>query len=221
VTGDTKVVGRGHGDGIFINTTGIGRVRPGVDLSSARVQVGDVILLSGTIGDHGLAVLSRREGIELEGAIASDSAPLHGLVERLLEACPEVHAMRDPTRGGVAATLCDIASRRRLAIEVRERDIPTNEAVRGACELLGLDPLHVANEGKLIAFVPAAAAPRALEGPALPPARTRSHRHRRGRRRSPGHGHARNPGRRAAHPRAALYRAPAPDLLAVPELSHA
>jgi hydrogenase expression/formation protein HypE len=163
VTGDTKVVGRGSADRLFINTTGIGVVPPGVELTSASVRPGDVILLSGRIGDHGVAILSQREGLELEGAIESDTAPLHGLVQSMLAAWPAIHALRDPTRGGVAATLVEIASRGRVSIEVDESAIPVGETVRGACELLGLDPLHVANEGKLVAFVPAEGAELVLE----------------------------------------------------------
>jgi len=163
VTGDTKVVGRGSGDKIFINTTGIGIVPPGVDLSSSRVQAGDRILISGPIGDHGIAILSRREGLEFDGQIESDTAPLHELVAALLETEPSVHAMRDPTRGGVAATLVEIATRRKLGIEVDESAVPVRDAVRGACEILGLDPLLVANEGKLVAFVPEARAENALQ----------------------------------------------------------
>ena len=154
VTGDTKVVGRGSGDKIFINTSGIGLVPPGIDLSSSRVEAGDAILVSGPIGDHGVAILSRREGLEFDGQIESDTAPLHELAARMLAAAPEIHAMRDPTRGGVAATLVEIATRRALGIEVDESAIPVRDAVRGACEILGLDPLLVANEGKLVAFVP-------------------------------------------------------------------
>ena len=136
--------------------------RPGVDLSSARVEPGDAILLSGAMGDHGMAILSRREGLEFDGQIESDTAPLHELVAALLAAAPGVHALRDPTRGGLAATLVEIAGRRSLGIEVDERAVPVHEAVRGACEILGLDPLLVANEGKLVAFVPEAAADQAL-----------------------------------------------------------
>lgn len=154
VTGDTKVVGRGSGDQIFINTSGIGLMPPGRDLGSPRIRPGDAILVSGTIGDHGVAILSQREGLELDGDLASDTAPLHDLVETLLAACPDVHAMRDPTRGGVAATLVEIASRQRLGIELDEQALPVRDEVRGVCELLGLDPLLVANEGKLVAFVP-------------------------------------------------------------------
>ncbi len=163
VTGDTKVVNRGKGDKLFVNTAGIGVPLPGAELSSRRVAPGDAILLSGPVGDHGIAILSQREGLSFGGEIASDTAPLHGLVAAMLAAFPGVHAMRDPTRGGVAATLVEIASRGRLGIEVDERAIPVRDAVRGACEMLGLDPLHVANEGKLVAFVPEEGADRVLE----------------------------------------------------------
>ena len=179
VTGDTKVVGRGQCDKIFINTSGVGIVPPHVRLGSARVAPGDAILLSGPIGDHGIAIMAQRAGLDLApgidrsasrsddvaglaGDVVSDTAALHGLVESLLRACPDVHAMRDPTRGGVAATLVEIATRRRLGIEIDEAAIPVREAVRGACELLGLDPLLVANEGKLVVFLPEASADRAL-----------------------------------------------------------
>jgi hydrogenase expression/formation protein HypE len=162
-TGDTKVVGRGHADRLFLNTAGVGVIRPGIELSSSRVRAGDAILVSGSIGDHGVAILSQREGLAFDGdAIASDTAALHGLVAELLEICPEVHALRDPTRGGVAATVTEIAARQGLGVELDEARVPVRDAVRGACEILGLDPLLVANEGKLIAFVPAAAAERAL-----------------------------------------------------------
>ncbi|HJW68258.1 MAG TPA: hydrogenase expression/formation protein HypE [Candidatus Binatia bacterium] len=156
VTGDTKVVGRGSGDKIFVNTSGIGIVPAGIELSSRHVRPGDVVLLSGSIGDHGVAILSQREGLTFEGEIASDTAPLHELVAAALHASPRIHAMRDPTRGGVAATLVEIASRQRVGIDVDERAIPVRDVVRGACEILGLDPLLVANEGKLVAFVPEA-----------------------------------------------------------------
>jgi hydrogenase expression/formation protein HypE len=162
VTGDTKVVGRGSGDKIFVNTSGIGVPRAGVDLGARRVRHGDFILVSGSIGDHGVAILSTREGLELEGDIASDTAPLHGLVAWILDASTDVHAMRDPTRGGLAATLVEIASRRGLGIEIDEPSVPVRGSVRGACELLGLDPMLVANEGKLVAFVPPEAKDRVL-----------------------------------------------------------
>ena len=155
-TGDTKVVNRGKGDKIFINTAGVGEVLPGVELSSTRVRPGDAILVSGTLGDHGVAILSTREGLEFDGAMRSDTAPLFGLVEAMLAACPGIHAMRDPTRGGLAASLVEIATRQKLGMELEERRIPVDETVRGACEMLGLDPLLVANEGKLVAFVPEA-----------------------------------------------------------------
>jgi hydrogenase expression/formation protein HypE len=162
VTGDTKVVGRGSGDKIFVNTSGIGVVPPGIDLSSRRVAPGDAILLSGTIGDHGIAIMSCREGLELEGPVESDTAPLHELTAAALEAYPDIHAMRDPTRGGVAASVVEIASRRRVGIELDETAIPMKDTVRGACEILGLDPLLVANEGKLLAFVPESGSERVL-----------------------------------------------------------
>ncbi len=163
VTGDTKVVGRGSGDKIFINTAGIGLIPDGVELSSTRVQPGDEILLSGPIGDHGVAILSKREGLEFEGEIESDTAPLTELVAMMLDAYRGIHAMRDPTRGGLAATLVEIAKRRHLGIEVDEQAVPVRDAVRGACEILGLDPFLVANEGKLVAFVPREGADRVLD----------------------------------------------------------
>lgn len=154
VTGDTKVVGRGSADKIFVNTAGIGIPRAGASLSAQRVSAGDAVLLSGTIGDHGMAILTRREGLELEGVLESDTAPLNGLVDAMLDAHLDIHAMRDPTRGGLAATLVEIATRQELGIDVDENAVPVRDPVRGACELLGLDPLFVANEGKLVAFVP-------------------------------------------------------------------
>jgi len=153
VTGDTKVVERGSGDGVYVTTTGIGVVPPGLSLSAANARPGDAVLLSGAIGDHGIAMLSAREGLELDGEIASDSAPLNGLVEAMLAVTRNVHAMRDPTRGGLASTVNEIAKQSGVGIELREHAIPVHAGVRGACEVLGLDPLHVANEGKLVAFV--------------------------------------------------------------------
>lgn len=162
VTGDTKVVEKGKGDGLFINTTGIGVVPDGVSLSSDQARPGDAVLLSGLIGDHGIAILAQREGLEFESEIRSDSAPLHLLVAALLEATPAVRCMRDPTRGGLSSTLNEIAARSGVGMELDERTIPVSEAVRGACELLGLDPLYVANEGKLVAIVAPEAAEKAL-----------------------------------------------------------
>ena len=157
VTGDTKVVEKGKGDGLFINTTGIGLVPEGVDLSADRARSGDKVLVSGSIGDHGIAILAQREGLEFETAfktkIQSDSAALHTLVARLLAVTRDIRCMRDPTRGGVSSTLNEIAERSRVGIELEESSLPIHEEVRGACELLGLDPLYVANEGKLIAIV--------------------------------------------------------------------
>ena len=153
-TGDTKVVDRGKGDGIYINTAGIGRVRAGVELEPARIRPGDVVLLSGEIAVHGMAIMSVREGLTFETTLESDSASLHLLAARILDVGGEhVHVMRDPTRGGVASALGEIADGAGVGIEIQERALPLREEVRGACELLGLDPLYVANEGKCIAIV--------------------------------------------------------------------
>lgn len=155
VTGDTKVVERGHGDGCYVNTAGIGIVPPGVALSPTSIRPGDAILISGTLGDHGMAIMSVREGLGFEAEIASDSAPLHALVRVMLAACPGIRTLRDPTRGGVAASLNEIAAFAGIGIEIDERAVPVRPPVAAACELLGLDPLQVANEGKLLAIVPA------------------------------------------------------------------
>ena len=163
VAGDTKVVERGHGDGIYINTTGIGIVPEGVEIGPGRAQPGDVVLISGTVGDHGIAVLSQREGLEFETDLISDSAPLNGLVEELLEVAPHTHCLRDPTRGGLAAGLNELAGTSGVGIEIEERAVPVQPAVAAACEMLGFDPLTVANEGKLVAFVPPEEAGAALE----------------------------------------------------------
>ncbi len=162
VTGDTKVVERGHGDGIFINTSGIGIVPDGVTIGPSRARPGDVVMVSGTIGDHGMAIMSVREGLEFESRIVSDCAPLNGLVAEMLSESPSVHVLRDATRGGVSAVLNEIASASHVGIVIREQDIPVNPPVASACELLGMDPLHVANEGKLLAFVAPADADRVL-----------------------------------------------------------
>jgi len=160
VTGDTKVVEKGKGDGLFINTSGLGVVPEGVYLSAGRACPGDRVLLSGPIGDHGIAILAQREGLEFESAIQSDSAALHTLVAAMLEASKEIRCLRDPTRGGLSSTLNEIAAQSGTGIEIDERSIPVREEVKGACELLGLDPLYVANEGKLVAIVaPGAAEP--------------------------------------------------------------
>ena len=158
VTGDTKVVEKGSADQLFITTSGIGLVPEGVHLSADQARPGDRLLLSGSIGEHGIAVLAQREGLALEGEIESDSAPLHGLVAAILETGGAVRCMRDPTRGGISSTLNEIAKSSGVGMTIDERAIPVREEVRGACELLGLDPLHVANEGKLVAVVEASAA---------------------------------------------------------------
>jgi hydrogenase expression/formation protein HypE len=162
VTGDTKVVDRGKGDRIFINTSGIGRIPPGININPRRATSGDRIILSGRIADHGIAILSVREGLTFETELRSDTAPLNGLVGAMLSTCPDIHVLRDPTRGGVASVLNEIAGEAGVGIVIREESIPVADEVRGACEMLGLDPLYVANEGKLIAFVPPDQADRVL-----------------------------------------------------------
>jgi hydrogenase expression/formation protein HypE len=154
VTGDTKVVDRGKADRIFINTSGVGLVPDAVNIAPTRAQPGDAIFLSGHIAVHGIAIMSVREGLEFEAEIASDSAPLNGLVEAILAVCPDIHVLRDPTRGGVTSALTEIAQSSRVGMHLDEARIPISEAVKGACEILGLDPLYVANEGKLLAIVP-------------------------------------------------------------------
>ncbi|PWH14114.1 MAG: hydrogenase expression/formation protein HypE [Ardenticatenia bacterium] len=164
VTGDTKVVERGKGDGLFINTTGLGVVLPGVHIAPQRAAPGDVILINGAIAEHGIAVMSRREGLAFETELVSDSAPLVDLVMRVLEVGgDQVHVLRDPTRGGVASALNEIAAKAQVGIRLDEERIPVGDAVRGACEILGLDPLYVANEGKCIAIVAPEVADRVLE----------------------------------------------------------
>jgi hydrogenase expression/formation protein HypE len=162
VTGDTKVVERGKGDGIFITTTGVGVVPAGVRISAHRARPGDRILISGTIGDHGVAVMSKREALAFDTEIVSDSAALHTLVAEMVRAVPDIHVMRDPTRGGLATALNEIARESRVGMSLDEDTIPVATAVRGACELLGLDPLYVANEGKLMAICAEADAERLL-----------------------------------------------------------
>lgn len=163
ITGDTKVVNRGKADKVFITTSGVGVIPPGVNISGHNARPGDKILLSGSLGDHGMAVLCQREGIALQSAITSDAAPLNSLVEAMLAASPEIHALRDPTRGGLATTLNEIAQQSGISITISEDDLPVKEEVRGACEILGLDPLYVANEGKLVAVIAPAALPKVLK----------------------------------------------------------
>jgi len=163
VTGDTKVVDRGKGDAVFINTAGVGIVPPGIDVSPARVRPGDRILVSGDLGRHGIAIMSVREGLEFEGALASDCASLAGLVDELTALGGDLHCLRDLTRGGLASALIEIAEHARVGIDLDEAKIPVEPQVAGACELMGLDPLYVANEGRLIAIVPATAASAALQ----------------------------------------------------------
>ncbi|MEM8746082.1 MAG: hydrogenase expression/formation protein HypE [Actinomycetota bacterium] len=153
-TGDTKVVEQGHGDGVYVNTAGVGVVPGGIDLAPHRIRPGDAIVLSGDIGAHGVAVLSVREGLEFGTEIRSDTAPLHDVVSAMLAACPDVHVVRDCTRGGLAASLCELAATAGVGVEFDERSLPVPEAVRSACGFLGLDPIHVANEGRLVGFVP-------------------------------------------------------------------
>ena len=163
VTGDTKVVDSGSGDGIYVNTAGIGVIADGVEIGPHRARAGDAVLVSGDIGVHGVAVMSCREGLEFGTTIESDSAPLHGLVAEMLATGIDVRVLRDPTRGGVSATLSEIARASGVGIELVERDLPIPPGVRDACGLLGLDPLQVANEGKLLAIVPADRAEEMLE----------------------------------------------------------
>lgn len=153
VTGDTKVVGKGSGDKIYVTTTGIGVVPPGVSISADSARPGDAVIVSGTIGDHGMAIIAARQELGLQGTLSSDTAPLNGLVARMIVVSREIHAMRDPTRGGVASTLNEIARASKVGIEIDEAAIPVRDDVKGACEILGFDPLVVANEGKLVAFV--------------------------------------------------------------------
>jgi len=163
VTGDTKVVERGKGDSVFITTTGIGVVPEGLNISGDLAQPGDAILVNGTMGDHGVAIMSSRENLEFETSIESDSAALHTLIANMVEAVPSIHCLRDPTRGGLATTLNELAHQSGVGIRLQESAIPVQPAVKAACELLGLDPLYVANEGKLICICPQEDADRLLE----------------------------------------------------------
>lgn len=163
VTGDTKVVNHGSCDKMFITTTGIGLLEPGIDISIKNLKAGDAVILSGTIGDHGMAVLTSREGLSFQSRVKSDTAPLNHLVAEMVKGSRKIHALRDPTRGGVATTLNEMASASQVGIEILEERLPVREAVQGACEVLGIDPLYVANEGKLIAIVEREAAEKVLE----------------------------------------------------------
>ena len=154
VAGDTKVVEKGGADKIFINTSGIGLIDSGVDISSKNAQVGDKIILSGTIGDHGIAILGAREKFDFQTKVKSDCQPLNGIVSQILKVSKKIHTLRDPTRGGLATSLNEIAQQSGVGIEIEEERIPVKEEVKGVCEMLGFDPLYIANEGKLVAFVP-------------------------------------------------------------------
>jgi len=154
VTGDTKVVNHGKADKLFINTAGIGLVAKGLDISGSNARPGDKIILSGGIGEHGIAVMSQREGLQFKVPVSSDCAPLNRLVQEMLDASRNIHSLRDPTRGGLASTLNEFAAQSGVGIDINEDSIPVHDGVRGACELLGLDPLFIANEGKLVAIVP-------------------------------------------------------------------
>jgi hydrogenase expression/formation protein HypE len=158
VTGDTKVVERGCADKLFINTAGIGVVRHDVSISAHHARPGDVVIVNGYLGDHGAAILVARQQLALESDVESDCAPLNGLIAAMLDACPEIHCLRDATRGGVATVLNEFAQSSNVTIRIREADVPLREEVKGACEILGLDPLYLANEGKLVAVVPPCAA---------------------------------------------------------------
>ncbi len=163
VTGDTKVVNRGHGDGVFINTSGIGVVPSGVNLGGAQCREGDAVLVSGTLGDHGITIMSCREGLKFSADIESDAAPLNHMIADVISAAPSTRCFRDPTRGGLASTLNELASQAGVDIVVEEDAIPVKDAVRGACDMLGYDVLQVANEGKMVCIVAAEEADRALE----------------------------------------------------------
>jgi len=163
VTGDTKVVNRGSADRLFINTAGIGSIPEGVDISGSNARPGDKVILSGTIGDHGIAVLSQREGLRFSTPLGSDCAPLGSLVAEMLEASPNIHCLRDPTRGGLATTLNELAQQSKVGIRIEEEKVPVREEVLAACEMLGFDPLYVANEGKLVVVVAARDGERVLD----------------------------------------------------------
>jgi hydrogenase expression/formation protein HypE len=162
ITGDTKVVDRGQADKLFITTSGVGTIPRGVDVSGANAKIGDKVLLSGTVGDHGIAIMSQREGLKFSMTSKSDCAPLNKLVSQMLEASTKIHCLRDPTRGGLATALNELARQSNVGIVIEESEIPAREDVKAACEVLGLDPIYVANEGKLVAIVDAADAGKVL-----------------------------------------------------------
>lgn len=163
ITGDTKVVNKGHGDGLYINTTGIGLVPENVNISPKNAQPGDAVIVSGTMGDHGIAIMSVREGLQFESEIRSDTAPLNGLAESMLNITKDIHCLRDATRGGLSAVLNELASASKVGIEFEEKKVPVKAEVNAACEMLGLDPFYIANEGKLVAIIPEKYADAALE----------------------------------------------------------
>jgi len=163
VTGDTKVVNKGDVDGIFINTTGIGYIDSGININARQAKPGDVIIVNGSIGNHGISILASRENLQLEQVIASDTAPLSNLVKKMLSVTKDIHVLRDPTRGGLATSLNEISQSSNVEIEIEEEKIPIDEMVKDVCEILGYDPLYLANEGKLIAFVPEKYAEKLLE----------------------------------------------------------
>ncbi len=162
VTGDTKVVNRGHGDGVFINTSGVGFIPEGVDLSGAHCKPGDKILVTGTLGDHGITIMSCRESLSFAAPVESDAAPLNHLIAEVLAAAPDTRCFRDPTRGGLASTLNELAEQSQVDMFVKEADVPVKDAVLGACDMLGYDVMQVANEGKMVCVVPADQAEAAL-----------------------------------------------------------
>jgi len=163
ITGDTKVVPRGSADKLFINTAGVGIIAEGVNISGSNARAGDRVILSGTIGDHGIAVISQREELSFSTNLKSDCAPLGGLVAEMIKACPNIHCLRDPTRGGLATSLNELAKQSGVSIRIEEQKIPLREEVLAACEMLGFDPLYVANEGKLVAIVPPGDADKVLK----------------------------------------------------------
>ena len=213
VTGDTKVVNRGSADKLFINTAGVGLVRAGTELSAFGARPGDRVLVSGALGDHGIAVMMAREALDMELDVESDTAPLHGLVAALLDAAPGTRCLKDPTRGGLATALNEIALSSEAAIAIDELAVPVHRAVRGACEILGLDPLTIANEGKLIAIVPPEVGRGRPGRAARPPAGRRGRSYRRGAARAGGHGVPADRDWRDARARYAGGRPAAEDLL--------